>query len=163
MKTVIPDVNVMLHRCFKIEGEEANREASYALIKTAYAKKIKFVVPQLFWSEFATAMAQQSSVNREIFEANFAFIQEMIDDRVLATANRTNRVLMRAFDIARMEPNPGTSPASYLDATYHALAEDRDGTFVTADQKYIDKVAGRVDGVVHLQDAHNVLLANGST
>ena len=134
MKEAVLDVNVFMHRCFKIEGEEANREAARSLTRAAYAKKIKLVVPQMFWGEFGTAMVpQRSVVDREVFEGNFALIRQMVSDRVLTTAAPTKRVELRAFDIARMEPNPGNSPASYLDATYHALAEDRGALFVTAD------------------------------
>jgi len=150
MKNIVPDANVFIHRYFKVKGMEAEREAATDLFKAAYLNRVKLIVPELFWSELATSMIRFPGVDRNTFEGNFEITQEMVADRVLATARRSNSVLMRAFDISRMETNPDTKRVRILDTIYHALAENRDGTFVTADQNYLDAVEGLVPGALHL-------------
>ena len=157
MKTIIPDVNIFIHKGFELKGKEAEGQAARELFAAAYRKKVKLIVPELFWSELMTSLRSIKGMTQDVFDANYSYAEAMSNDKVLKTARRLTRLRNRAYQISDLPPAKGQGFVPILDASYHALAEDRQGTFVTADQKYMDRIAGRVAGVIHLRDWKTLL------
>ena len=134
---VVPDASVILKWVDRLSGEK-DRERADALMEAWMGGRLEIVVPRLWVFEVGNVLgrADPSSAARTMSElAEYRFEEaEMTPDLF-----RTAFGLMKDFRV------------TFYDAAYHAVALLRKGVFVTADEAYCRKTAGR-GGVVPLRD-----------
>jgi len=148
MRVIVPDVNVLMRPMY----QQPHFEKAEELLRDAAYERIHLIVPQLFWSEIATALNSIPNMTRDEFEQKHVQLNKLARDGILHTARRTMTVTMRAYDISQLPKLPSAKRVTFLDAHYHALALEHEGEFVTADKKYIDAVNGRIPGATKLED-----------
>jgi len=121
--SVVIDSSVLLKVFLGEEGREYVKE----LLRMSENNELTLIAPSLIVFEFLNTVARKSS----------------FDDAILAYK------MFSGFKISIIEPNGKyvcyaigevcTNPKiSYYDASYHALAKDFDGVFLTADKKYYE-------------------------
>jgi len=134
---VVPDASVILKWVDRIPGEK-DRERADALLDAALAGLIEIVVPRLWAFEVGNVLgrADPSSAARTMSElAGYRFEE----------AEMTPELFRAAFGLMK------DFRVTFYDAAYHAVALLRKGVFVTADEAYCRKTAGR-GNVVPLRD-----------
>lgn len=133
---VIPDASVILKWVLPDTSGEADQEAALRLRDAAVAGTVELVVPALWRYEVGNTLARRFPEQAlEIMQLldNFGLGKGMENDDWLTTAIR----LTRDYTV------------TFYDASYHALALAHQGTFVTADRRYLNR-AGKAGCVVLL-------------
>lgn len=125
---IVPDTSVILKWVLAEEPAQEQKSA-LALLDNCLSGDIRLIVPSLWLYEAANILGRYKA-SKELIAALIALQLEEFDitndEHWLDVALK----LMADYKV------------SFYDATYHALAITRKGTFVTADKKYIQKVSG---------------------
>lgn len=99
-------------------------EAALKLRSDFMKEIIQIAVPQLFFFEVA------NTIYRKRIEKAAFFLEQLMESQIKRFP-LTHEVAMQAFHLM------GTNPhISFYDATYHALAIQLKGIFLTADERY---------------------------
>ena len=124
-KPIIVDASVVLKW---VLPEEDDTNEAYELADDFFNKRISVFVPAHFHSEVANIAA------RKVPLLAFSFIHQIINSE-LRPCQLGLELLNTAFRLMKKYPK-----ISFYDAFYHALAIERRGIFITADQKYYQTV-----------------------
>jgi len=124
-KSIIVDASVVLK--WVLPAEDSTEEA-HKLADDFFNKRISIFVPAHFHSEIANIAF------RKVPLLAFSFIHQIINSE-LRPCQLGLELLNSAFRLMKKYPK-----ISFYDAFYHALAIERRGIFVTADQKYYQAV-----------------------
>ena len=134
---VTPDASVLLK--WVIPGDDgANTAAALSLREEAVSGAIDLVVPQLWIYEVGNALARR-------FPEQVDDLLASLVDFHLTEAGLDSEWRAQAVSLA------ATCGVPFYDAAYHAVALARDGVFVTADERYVDRASkvGRVTVLRH--------------
>lgn len=137
MAVVVPDASVLLKWVLPGEYEEHVPQA-LALRSAIALQRVQVAVPALWYFEVGNTLARkypQDAAGRLADLRAFRLPSVEVDSAL----ERQMLHLTSAFGV------------TFYDAAYHALAIVREGVFVTADEKYLQAVAGE-SHVMHLQD-----------
>lgn len=137
MKTVIPDASVLLKWVLPPVNEHYVEQAM-AMRKALLDGKVRLLVPHLWYYELG------NTLSRKYPDYADALLSSLIDMDMECQHHdqgwqTTTVQLVSSFQV------------TFYEAAYHALAINRDGVFVTADEKYIQK-ASAAGHIVHLKD-----------
>jgi len=137
VRVVVPDASVLLK--WVLPGpEEADREAALQLRDQAARGEVTLKVPSLWLYEVGNTLARR-------FPDEAATLLEVLVAFELEEGVTAEAWHHRAIDLVR------DHQVTFYDAAYHALALLEDGIFVTADARYVRRVAA-VGGVQLLHE-----------
>lgn len=134
MKTYVLDANVAAKWFLPAEREPLSEQAVALLIKYAQ-DQLRFLVPDLFWSEFGNVFwkaVRAGRISQSLAENAVAAVQE----RMLPTF-RNSLLLKDAFTIAT------EFDQTVYDSIYVALAVTSNAPLVTADERLANALAAR--------------------
>lgn len=134
---VVPDASVILKWVLPSQ-DEPDLVTAIALRDAILLGDVDARVPTLWLYEVGNMLARR-------FPDRAAQILDVLSRFNLVSAPRTSRWLKVALGLTR---NYGVT---FYDAAYHAHAITRRGTFVTADEKYIER-AGAAGALTRLAD-----------
>ena len=126
--TVVPDSSVVL-KWFR--RAEAGLEQAEALRQAHLDGQILFVVPDLLLYEIANVLRFKSDLDEEAVRSAVRSLTQIHLEISPITEPRLQRAVALAYKYN----------LTVYDATFIALAEEVGGDFVTADEKFLDKVA----------------------
>lgn len=133
MNTYVLDASVAA-KWFLPPEQEALGEKASDLFKEQTAGRLRFIVPELFWTEMGNVLWKAARVNRmsrSAAERAFASLLKL----QFPTLSSTTEVLDKAFRIAlRFE-------RTFYDSVYLALAETSGWPLITADERLANAVA----------------------
>ncbi|NJD04868.1 MAG: type II toxin-antitoxin system VapC family toxin [Methylococcaceae bacterium] len=139
MQRVVPDASVLLK--WVLPGDrELHREQALELRKAVAAGRVEVRVPALWYFEVGNTLARKYPQDARGRLADLRAFRLM----EIAMGRREEEQILRLT---------GTFAVTFYDASYHALAIVNDGVFVTADEKYLQAVAGEPN-LLHLKDWH---------
>lgn len=108
--------------------EEPFSQQADKVLDDYLAEQIEIEIPDIFWWEIGNYFG------READEKTATVVLMNLKKYQFSTHMLTNSMSVNAFKI--MGKAKGVS---FYDASYHALALEREGTFLTSDKKYVDK------------------------
>jgi predicted nucleic acid-binding protein len=122
---VVPDASVLLKWVLRSADEDAEREPSLALKSAWLEGRVEITVPTLWIFEVGNVLGLKQPAAADALLSAIAdlALPEEPPASYAASAFR----LMRLYGV------------TFYDAAYHALAIARDGTFLTADRRYVRK------------------------
>jgi predicted nucleic acid-binding protein len=129
----------------KLLLQEPDRSKALSLIEHAIASREGLIAPSLFIYELLSI-----ALRHDVPFADALGLLDRLRASALAVEEPTSDELVRAEDIATTGHAKSGYPA-LGDSIYHAMAIERRGTFVTADQRHFAKAK---------QFGHVVLLAD---
>lgn len=137
MQVVVPDASVLLK--WVLPGEYEDHVAQALALRSAIAlQRVQVAVPALWYFEVGNTLARKypqdaagQLADLRAFRLPSVEVDSALERQILR--------LTSAFGV------------TFYDAAYHALAMIHEGVFVTADEKYLNAVAGE-SHVMHLQD-----------
>ena len=125
---VTPDASVLLKWVLPGDDEQ-DTDAALALRDEAVAGTLELVVPQLWIYEVGNTLARRFPDDAD--ELLASLVDFGLTEARLDTDWRTRAVSLSVkYGVA------------FYDAAYHAVALGLDGVFVTADERYVRRVAG---------------------
>ncbi len=139
MQVVVPDASVLLKWVLPGEGE-AHRERALALRSAVALERVDVLVPALWYFEVGNTLARKYPHDAAARLADlraFRLSEAAMDSDIEGVILR----LTAGFGV------------TFYDAAYHALAIVNGCTFLTADEKYLQAVAGEPH-IMHLKDWH---------
>ncbi len=122
---IIPDSSVMIKWCVK---EEEDRKQIVKMQEDFMSDRLEILVPQLLEWEVNNYLGR--SFDPDLASEKYSNFKMLH----LREASLTLEISHSAFEI--MKKCPGVT---FYDASYHALALNKGGTFLTADKKYYEK------------------------
>ena len=125
---VTPDASVLLKWVLPGDDEQ-DTDVALELRDQAVAGTLDLVVPQLWIYELGNTLARRFPDDADELLASLA-------DFGLAEARLDAKWRMRAVSLAV------TYGVAFYDAAYHAVALNRGGVFVTADERYVRRASG---------------------
>lgn len=134
---VVPDASVLLKWVDRLPGEK-DRERADSLLDAWLDGTLEIVVPRLWAFEVANVLGREDP-------AGAGPIMEDLLGYRFEEAETTPELCRTAFGLMK------DFGVTFYDAVYHAVAILRNGVFVTADETYCRKAAGR-GGVLPLRD-----------
>lgn len=136
-RVVVPDASVILKWVDRVPGEK-DRDRADDILDAWLNGRLEIVVPSLWVFEVANVLGRaDASLAGPIMEELIGYRFEEADST--PELCRTAFGLMKDFRV------------TFHDAVYHAAAIQRKGVFVTADEAYCRKTAGR-GGVALLRE-----------
>jgi predicted nucleic acid-binding protein len=138
MRPIVPDASVLIKWSLPEGAEEDQNTAKELLEELAY-ERIRVMVPALWYFEVGNTLARKYP---DQADASLQHLQSILQDCVAEASQECRR---RTIDLVRRHR------VTFYDASYHALAIIHDGVFVTADEKYLQAVAGEPN-LMHLKD-----------
>ena len=134
---VVPDASVLLKWVLRSPAEP-DTEKALAIRDAALANIITLVVPGLWLYEVGNTLTRRFPEHAEVS------LRALLDFG-LTEARRSDRWLRQTVSLGR------DYGVTFYDAAYHAAALVRRGVFVTADERYLRRVAN-VGSAVLLRD-----------
>lgn len=134
---VVPDASVILKWVLPSQ-DEPELVRAIALRDAILFGEVDARVPTLWLYEVGNTLARR-------FPDRAEHVLDVLSRFTLVSAPRTSRWLTVALDLTQHYG------VTFYDAAYHAHAITRRGTFVTADEKYIER-AGAAGAVTRLAD-----------
>ncbi len=133
---VVPDASVILKWVLP-SGDEPDTARAIALRDAILIGEVDARVPTLWFYEVGSTLARR-------FPSRAEHVLDVLSRFNLVSAPRTSRWLRVALDLTRRYG------VTFYDAAYHAHAITRRGTFVTADENYVERArdAGAVTRLV---------------
>lgn len=121
MNTVIPDASILLAPI--LDEPEFTNPITKLLLK-ARAGNVQMIVPSICEYEVANTLARKKGHTAEDVEIALGscFVHHL-----------SRPILTRALQLMKQQKK-----ISIYDASYHALAIESDGVFLTADKQYVD-------------------------
>lgn len=136
-KLIVPDASVLIEW---ITMESSFKKQAFAFQKDFLTKKVDVLIPALCLWEINNFFGRRYEVKKAggIFSnfLGYKFTQALLS---LETS-------VLAFNIMK-----GSEKISFYDASYHALAIESGGTFLTADKKYYEKTK-RIGSIMLLEN-----------
>ena len=133
---VVPDASVLLK--WVLPGEdEPDTGAALSLRTAAVSGAVSLVAPQLWIYEVGNTLARR-------FPEQASRLLAILVDFQIPEARLDSRWRTQTISLAR------TYGVTFYDAAYHAVALVHRGSFVTADERYAQRVAG-ADGIALLR------------
>lgn len=135
MTSYVLDASVAV-KWFLGEPDETLREPALAVLESYRAGEVELLVPELFCTEFTNVMRKAERLGRSDIKSSDLAIAEILrrDLRTYPTVTR----IARALAISR------THGCSVYDAVYLVVAEETQAPLLTADQRLVRAVAGRL-------------------
>ncbi len=135
----IIDASVAL-KWYLSPADEPHAELALGLLSAAIEGRVKLGASDLLLFELGNTLGRKrpenaAAVLNNLMKLNFSWL------RPDAGAIRRAVELMQRYAV------------SFYDASYHALALEHQGQFVTADERYLAK-AGKAGSIIHLKDWH---------
>jgi predicted nucleic acid-binding protein len=144
---VVPDASVLLKWVLPSDDEPDVNKA--LLLRTAIQNDaVRAIVPALWLYEVSNTVARRFPAHASAWLSSlmkFSLREAMPSEAWLAAALE----LTRAYEV------------SFYDAAYHALAITRKGVFITADVRYVNRMAG--EGTVVALSEWNVPVSQSSS
>ncbi len=141
MNPVIPDASVLLKWVLP-PNHEPYVEQALCIRNALLAGDVEILLPSLWYYELGNTLARKYPDHADaILSSLMDMNMECIYPEQAWQAEIVH--LVTNFQV------------TFYDAAYHALAIHRDGVFVTADEKYINK-AHSAGHTLHLKDWHSV-------
>ncbi len=134
---VIPDASVILKWVLPA-AEESDTDRAIELREAILDESVRAIVPSLWWFEVGNTVARRFPTLAPVWMG--ALLKFGLDE-----APFSQTWLDRALELTRLYG------VSFYDAAYHALALVRKGVFVTADDRYVARVA-REGAVIALRE-----------
>ncbi|MGA7537288.1 MAG: type II toxin-antitoxin system VapC family toxin [Steroidobacteraceae bacterium] len=125
---VVPDASVLL-KWILPSGDEPDIDQALLLRAAIVNDAVRAIVPALWLYEVSNTVARR-------FPAHASAWLTSLMKFGLAEAAPSAAWLAAALELIR------TYEVSFYDAAYHALAITRNGLFVTADVRYVNRMAG---------------------
>jgi predicted nucleic acid-binding protein len=125
MEIFVPDASVILKWTIGLESEPDQEEA-VTILDAWITGKIEIALPELWAFEVANFLgriAPDSALEKMEILLNFRFKTRDLDRKICKLVFE----LMKNLSV------------SFYDASYHALAKEIGGVFITADNRYYDK------------------------
>ncbi|MBI5970202.1 MAG: type II toxin-antitoxin system VapC family toxin [Deltaproteobacteria bacterium] len=124
-KVIVPDASAILK--WALGGDEPERESALRILNGWLEGKYEIILPSLWIFEVGNILSRREpelakKILCELLDLRFAVAE--IDERLLATI----------LSIVR------DKKVTFYDASYHAIAILNNGTFVTADRSYFNRV-----------------------
>ncbi|QSA96796.1 type II toxin-antitoxin system VapC family toxin [Methylococcus sp. EFPC2] len=138
MRHLVIDASVILKWLLPPESEPYQAQA-LAIAQALSQGRVEARLPALWYFEVGNILARKY---RQDADRDLADLRRQLagcDEPVAPSWQR---------EIVRLT---ASYPVTFYDAAYHALAIVRDGVFVTADEKYLQAVAGE-PCIMHLKD-----------
>jgi predicted nucleic acid-binding protein len=137
MKVLVPDASIILK--WLLPGPEEEDSDRALQIRDAFVLgKNSLHVPSLWYFEVGNTLARKFPEYAEpLLETVMDLSME--ENSIRLETLKTTLALTQRFDV------------TFYDASYHAVAINRGGTFITADRKYFSK-AKAAGSIVLLQD-----------
>lgn len=135
MKTCVIDASVAAKWVLPAAGETLTQEA-LALLKHYAAGQLRFLVPDLFWAEFANVLWKAVRLGR-LPAASAETALQALRDRKFPTFS-SHALLEEAFAIAT------AFDRTVYDALYVALAVTSKSRLVTADERLANALAAHL-------------------
>jgi predicted nucleic acid-binding protein len=135
VKTYVIDASVAAKWVLPASGETLAREA-LELLKRYAAGELRFVVPDLFWAEFASVL-WKAVRQRRIRVASAESALEVMRSRNFPTVS-SHTLLVEAFAIAT------AFDRVVYDALYVALAVNSKSQLITADERLANALAAHL-------------------
>lgn len=126
MRTVVPDASVLLKWVLP-QAENDTRQA-IALREAAIAKRLVLAVPPLWLYEVGNTLARRYPDDAQV-------LLDALRQGPLRAVEPTRAWLSKALELTTEHG------VTFYDASYHSLALLSKGVFVTADERYVRKVA----------------------
>ncbi len=133
-KQLVLDASTGAKWLLPADGEDLIPEARNLLIAHELGH-VEFVVPDLFWSEVASAVRKAIRRKRLSPEEGAGLVRDLLAYDLETLPSRT--VIDRAFAIA------STHDCSVYDCVYVALAEDVGCDMITADERLVNALGSR--------------------
>jgi len=124
----MPDVSVLL-KWVPPSDDEQDVDKALLLRAATLNDAVRAIVPALWLYEIASTVARRFPTHA------FAWLTSLMKFG-LTEAAPSDAWLTAALELTR------TYEVSFYDAAYHALAITREGVFVTADVRYVNRMAG---------------------
>jgi predicted nucleic acid-binding protein len=124
---VVPDASVILKWVLPA-AEESDTDRALELREAILNESVRAIVPSLWWFEVGNTTARRFPALAPAWMA--ALLKFGLDE-----APFSQNWVDRALGLTRLYG------VSFYDAAYHALALVRKGVFVTADERYVARVA----------------------
>jgi len=137
LKTIIPDASVLLKWVLP-PANEHHVEQAIAIRDGLLGGKIRLLVPALWYYEVGNTLSRKYPNYADALLSSLINMDMESPPPDQATQTATVQLVSR-FQV------------TFYDAAYHALAIKQNGVFVTADEKYLQKVAS-VGHILHLKD-----------
>lgn len=134
----------------KVFLDEPDRDRARGVIAAGIRGEAALMCPSLLLYEFNNALVSKA-VTGTYYDTAITALMGWVRSDVIAVVEPDETLLRRAEAIASMDTQ-GQGYISSFDATFHALALIRGGTFVTADAAYVRKTKSLIGSVELLQD-----------
>lgn len=118
---IIPDASIIIG--FALQEPEYKKTID-SVIRRAEAKEMAFRVPSICQYEVANTLARKKKYSTAEITSIFHSIP---------VVELSSTILKRALELMKQQKK-----ISIYDASYHALAIESDGVFLTADKQYVD-------------------------
>ncbi len=138
MTLFVPDASVLIKWSLPEGAEEYQAEARQLLDGLAY-ERLQVRVPALWYFEVGNTLTRKFP---DQADTALRQLQAILQDCVAEISTEWH---VRTVDLVLRYR------VTFYDASYHALAIVNQGYFVTADEKYLQAVAGE-SSVMHLRD-----------
>ncbi len=135
MKLIVPDASVILK--WVLRDDEIYREKAMAILNDWLNEKYELILPSLWIYEVGNIISRREPVYaKDIMQRLLGYeFTEIKTDETLLTA---------ILELVR------DKRVTFYDASYHAIAIQRKGRFITADREYFNRV--RDKGYIQLLD-----------
>ncbi|MEK7085818.1 MAG: type II toxin-antitoxin system VapC family toxin [Patescibacteria group bacterium] len=111
----------------KLIEKEEDQEKAFELMEKFFRKKIDLGIPSLAYYEVTNYFSRRHPFKSILFFSQILMLK--MTEFFVTLEN-----IARTIDITQKFPK-----TAFYDATYHALAIQHDGTFITADENYYKK------------------------
>ena len=137
MEICVPDASVLLKWALPPKNEQWVLQA-LSLRDAMLNSRVRLLVPALWLFEVGHTLARK-------FPAEAPNHLSILSRYGLIESSMTPPIRKRAFDLC------ADHGVSFYDACYHALAIERGGVFITADEKHL-RLAASSGNICHLRD-----------
>lgn len=130
MQLYIPDASIILDMFLedKIRGQKAAR-----FFAESKKEKYRILFPSMWFYEVANILGRKNIPSVKRYKKDLCLYR----DEIFPTTDLTSSALGMAFSIMEKYPK-----VSFYDASYHALAIEQKGIFLTGDKKYFNFTKG---------------------
>jgi len=125
---IVPDASIILKWVLPLENEPYSRQA-HAISQAFYDNEIDLVVPSLWVYEVGNVLAIKYPEVARTLLAHLLNLDIPVVHPSLRQIELTTKLVVR-------------HAVTFYDASYHALAVTTGALFVTADEKFLQKVTG---------------------
>jgi len=140
LKTVVPDASVLLKWVLPPEHEQYVEQA-LTMRRALLDGKIRLLVPTLWYYELGNTLSRRYPDHADALLRNLMNMEL----ESIGPDQKWQSAIIQLTTSFRV---------TFYDAAYHALAMNRSGVFVTADQAYIQKT-NSAGNILHLKDWKN--------